>query len=49
MKYPDVDKEMYLELFKTLSEVQLTPDLGLGMLKDMKERQTGFKTFRSIL
>lgn len=39
MKYPDVDKEIYLALFKTLSEVTIDHDLGLGMLRDIKARK----------
>lgn len=40
MKYPDVDKEIYLALFKTLSEVTLTPELGMSMLRDIKSRKS---------
>jgi len=39
MKYPDVDKEIYLALFKTLSEAAIDPDLGLSMLRDIKARK----------
>lgn len=39
-KYPDADKENYLELFKTLSETQIDPTLGVAMLKDIKARKT---------
>jgi hypothetical protein len=38
-KYPDADKELYLELFKTLSETQLDPEVGVGLLKAIKRRQ----------
>jgi replicative DNA helicase len=39
-KYPDADKEIYLELFRTLQETPLDPELGVGILKDIKRRRT---------
>lgn len=39
MKYPDADKDMYLALFKTLSEKTITPELGVSMLQDIKARK----------
>jgi replicative DNA helicase len=41
--YPDVDKGIYLELFKTLSETQIDPTLGVGILKQIKRRKTALK------
>lgn len=38
-KYPDVDKSMYLELFKTLSETKIDPTLGVAMLTQIKQRK----------
>lgn len=43
VKYPDADKEMYLGLFKTLSETTLDPEVGVGILKDIKARKTALK------
>lgn len=42
-KYPDVDKEIYLELFKTLSETKIEEGVGLGILKDIKRRKQALK------
>lgn len=39
MKYPDIDKEMYLGLFRTLSDVKLSDGLGVALLKQMKARK----------
>lgn len=39
-KYPDLDKGIYLELFKTLSETQIDPGVGVGILKAIKRRKT---------
>ena len=38
-KYPDADKESYLNLFKGLSETSINPALGVAMLKQIKQRQ----------
>lgn len=38
-KYPDVDKDIYLELFKTLSEEPINPTLGVALLKSIKQRK----------
>lgn len=42
-RYPDLDKQIYLELFKTLSETQIDPTLGVGILQDIKRRKTALK------
>jgi len=42
-KYPDVDKEIYLTLFKTLSETEIEEGVGLGILKDIKRRKQALK------
>ena len=41
--YPDVDKELYTELFKTLQEAQIDPTLGVGILKQIKRRKQALK------
>lgn len=38
-KYPDLDKELYLELFKTLSETKIEPSMGGTLLKQIKARK----------
>ena len=38
-KYPDVDKEIYLSLFKTLSETLIDPSLGVALLNKIKARK----------
>lgn len=38
-KYPDVDKEIYQSLFKTLSETKLSPDVGVALLTQIKQRK----------
>lgn len=38
-RYPDADKGVYQSLFKTLSEASITPDLGVGLLKQIKARK----------
>lgn len=43
LTYPDADKEIYLELFKTLSEEPIDPELGVGMLKAIKRRKTALE------
>lgn len=42
-KYPDCDKELYLGLFQTLGETQLDPAVGVGILKQIKQRQKAVK------
>jgi replicative DNA helicase len=42
-KYPDVDKQIYLELFKTLSETLIDPTLGLVLLNRIKARKQALK------
>lgn len=39
LKYPDADKMIYLELFKTLSETVLDSDVAEGLLRAIKQRQ----------
>src|SRR4051812_23882874 len=43
VKYPDCDRELYVGLFKTLSEVQINPEVGVGILKQIKTRQQALK------
>lgn len=38
-EFPDVDRELYLGLFKTLSEATIDPSLGVVMLQSIKERR----------
>ena len=38
-KFVDADKEIYLGLFKTLSETKIDPTLGVAILKDIKARK----------
>lgn len=42
-KYPDVNNEIYTDLFKTLQETQIDPTLGVAMLKSIKQRQQALK------
>lgn len=42
-KYPDCDKELYSELFKTLAEAPLDQSVGVGILKQIKRRQQALK------
>ena len=49
LKYPDAEKEIYLELFKTLSEASLDPEVASGMLKAIKQRQQALKLSESAL
>ncbi len=42
-KYPDVDKELYLGLFKTLSSVVIDVSLGVALLKKIKARKQALK------
>jgi hypothetical protein len=41
--YPDVDKTIYLELFKTLSETILDEKVGVGILQQIKRRKALLK------
>lgn len=43
VKYPDCDRELYSELFKTLSETKLDPAVGVGILKQIKRRQQALR------
>jgi hypothetical protein len=43
VKYPDCDRDLYGALFKTLSEVQINPELGVSILKQIKKRQQALK------
>jgi replicative DNA helicase len=42
-KHPDCDRELFTELFKTLSETQLDPEVGVGILKQIKRRQQALR------
>lgn len=42
-KYPDVDKTIYGELFKTLSETKLDEGVGVGLLQQIKRRKALLK------
>ena len=42
-KYPDLDKDLYLGLFKTLSEAPIDPTLGVALLKQIKARRQALK------
>ena len=39
LKYPDADKPLYLELFKTIQETPLDPEVGLGILEQIRRRR----------
>lgn len=41
--YPDADKDLYYGLFKTLSETELDPEVGVGILKQIKSRQQAIR------
>lgn len=43
VQYPDADKELYVELFKTLSEATIDDELGVGILKQIRQRQEALK------
>lgn len=43
VQYPDTDRELYLGLFKTLEETPLDPEVGVGILKQIKTRQQALK------
>lgn len=49
LKYPDADKEIYGNLFKTLSELVLEEDVAVGLLKAIKRRQAALKLSESAL
>lgn len=38
-KFPDVDKDIYLSLFKTLSETKVDSAVGVALLKQIKQRK----------
>lgn len=42
-QYPDADKELYLELFKTLSELQIGDEVAIGIASSIKQRKTALK------
>ena len=42
-KYPDLDKELYLGLFKTLSEQSIDPTLGVALLNKIKARKQALR------
>lgn len=39
VKYPDCDATMYQGLFQTLAEAPIDPDIGVGILKQIKRRK----------
>jgi hypothetical protein len=43
VQYPDADKDLYYGLFKTLSETELDPEVGVGILKQIKQRQQAIR------
>jgi KaiC/GvpD/RAD55 family RecA-like ATPase len=43
VQYPDCDRELYTSLFETLAETQLDPEVGVGILKQIKRRQQALK------
>jgi len=42
-KYPDVDNDLYLGLFRTLSETTLSDGVGVALLTKIKQRQQALK------
>jgi replicative DNA helicase len=42
-KYPDADKTIYGSMLKTLSELVISPEVGQGILEDIKRRQGALK------
>ena len=48
-KYPDCDKEIYTALFENLSEVNLDPEIGSSILKQIKRRQQALKLSESAV
>ncbi len=42
-KYPDADAEIYGNLFKRLSELQITPEVGQGIILEQKQRIAALK------
>jgi KaiC/GvpD/RAD55 family RecA-like ATPase len=49
LKYPDADAGLYNELFDTLSETTLDPEITAGLLKQIKRRQTALALSESAL
>ena len=48
-KYPDCDKEIYTALFENLAEVELDPEIGSSILKQIKRRQQALKLSESAI
>ena len=42
-RYSDVDKEIYIGLFKTLSEIKIDPTLGIALLNKIKARKQALR------
>lgn len=42
-KYPDADKDIYPGLFKTLQELEITPDIAKGTIQQIKRRKAHLK------
>lgn len=47
--YPDADRELYSALFETLKETVLDPEVGVGILKQIKERQQALKLSEELV
>lgn len=41
--YPEANKDIYDALFKSLQELDIAPDVGLGILKEIKARKGALK------
>ena len=42
-KYPEAKKETYVEVLKRVSEAVIGDEVGVGILKQLKDRQTALK------
>lgn len=42
-KYPDADANIYGALFKTLSSIEISPEVGQGVLADVRRRNAALK------
>ena len=42
-KYPDADRQIYGNLLKTLQDASITPDVGLGIVQQIKARRDALK------
>lgn len=48
-KYPDCDPELYSGLFESLQEATLDPTVGVGILKQMKQRQEALNLSQELV